>query len=718
MQLRLDVGVSATSSLTAVLRTFVAASAAARKTVATELGGAVADAARIATAAAQKAGKEQVASAQKAAAAHKLAGQIQADIIRSIQAQRNAEHKQFLADLKEEEREAKKAAKAIADERKKAAKAAREEEQKRERVGSAAMRTFGGYARAGLGVARDVASGLGVDFSLQGGLRRSVERDALARDISVQGFRDRPGEKAQDPQELLKTAEALGDKLKIDPTKVLAGLSKFQALTGDLDTGKAALGDMARLAKAFNVDLDKMVGAAGQVSSALGDVGEGKEFATAEEKAKALLEVMKGATAQGQEGAIEIGDLTSQYAKLKGAGIRFEGAAGQNILKMSALAQMSYQMGGAGSVSQASNAVMAFVNTLATSARRAKFKEAGVEIDSKEAGKFVDPYEIIKRALKATGGDTDKMKGMFANVLGEKAVNALAAAYRSAGGGDKGLKAVDEQFARFGGSVTEGQIQTNLATQMGSKESQAQAFQNELDKVTAQLGTELAPALKDLAPYAIQAAKALAGLVEFGAQNPGIAITTAIVASIGKAAIGESVGKALTGAVGGVGAVLAVGMVALTAEKVIFDAKDEAGNRRMRGDLEIDEAKTIAKGAQKTGLITDEDKKKFDEDVAKLAQRVQNAEHEQVMQRGYVGTYLGAGINYVTGGPDLAGIKQGQDDAAKLPELKQQLAELQAMKAALATGIKIANVAEIAAAVGGRAPGPGVDSGARSGGVP
>jgi len=125
VQLRLDVGVSATGSLTAIFRSFVASSAAARKTVAANLGGALADAEKVASGAAAKAGKEQVAAAQKTAAAHRLAGQIQADIIKSVQAQRNAEHKQFLADLKEEEREAKKVAKAIADERKKQAKALR-----------------------------------------------------------------------------------------------------------------------------------------------------------------------------------------------------------------------------------------------------------------------------------------------------------------------------------------------------------------------------------------------------------------------------------------------------------------------------------------------------------------------------------------------------------------------------------------------------------------
>jgi hypothetical protein len=445
---------------------------------------------------------------------------------------------------------------------------------------STLRRTTGAAVRIG----GEIVGGFGIDTSLGGGIRRSVERDRLARDISAQAFRGRPGETPEDPAALERLAQSVGEKYRIDPNKVLGGLGKFQALTGDLDTGKAALGGLSALAKAFNVDLDQMVGSAGQLSSALGDVGEGKAFATSAEKAEELLRLMKASTAQTQEGAIEMSDLVSQYAKLKGAGIRFEGNTGDNILKMSAMAQMAYQTGGAGSVSQASNSVMAFTNTLSTAARRRAFKKYDVDIDSKEAGKFVNPYDIIKQSLEKTGGDTDKMKEMWANVLGEKAVNALSAKYRGAGGGKGGLAAVDAEFQKFGGTVSDDQLRTNLATQMGSKASAAQDFQNEMDKATGQLATDLLPTLRELAPIAKDAASGLAWIVKEAAAHPVAAIVMAIAGSIGKAAIGEMAGKALVGALANAGGGrLAIGTIAAATIATAYMSIKEYNEEKKKG---------------------------------------------------------------------------------------------------------------------------------------
>lgn len=606
-----------------------------------------------------------------------------------------------------------------------------------ERVAGAAVRTFGAIMRAGAGAASSVAQGMGLDLSMSSGIAKAISRDAMARNIAAQGFRDRPGEAPQDINQLQATAQAIGDKYKVDPATVLGGLGKFQALTGDLDTGKASLEGLSRLAKAFNVDLTSMMGAAGQVSSALGDVGAGKEFATAEDKAKALLDVMKGTVAQGQEGAIEIADMATQFAKLKGAGIRFEGGAGGNILKMGALAQMSYQMGGAGSVSQASNAVLGFTNTLATKARRDAFKANGVDIDSTtEKGKFKNPYELIKDSLIKTDGDTDKMKAMWGNVLGEKAVNALRTAFLQAGGGQKGLSAVDAQFARFGGSVSENAINTGLGLNMNSKASQAQDIQNQIDKTTSALSDDLAPAIKDLTPSIVSASRALAGVVSFGAQNPALAITAAIVASIGKAAIGEAIGPALgkllgTQGAGALGGILALGVVALSAEKVIFDSIDKGKDISRQGDINEMRADAIGRAALKRGEITEKDRSEFNSTVSQLQQRISSAKEEADFKKMGAAPEVRAAKNWIMGGKGLDAINAGREDIGKLPELEAQLAKLQGQSAAVAGAkiqeARISNAQEIGAATAGAlaplinkagAPpgGPGVDAGARGNG--
>ncbi len=693
------------ASLTSVFRSLPEASAKAQRTVESQW---------------KKTGQAAVGAAKEGEAAARQAGDTQAKLIRDTQALRDKDHARVLGNIKEVEREQKKANAAVASEKKKTA-------DRNERVGSAATRTFGGLVRAGVGLAGSVAQGMGIDMSVSGGIGKAVSRDAMARNIAAQGYRDRPGEQMQDIGALQSSADAIGDKYKMDPSKVLAGLGRYQALTGDLDTAKASLDPLAKLAKAFRVDMDQMMAAAGQVGSAMGEVGAGKEFATAEEKAAALVGVMKQATAQGQEGAIEIADLASQYAKLKGAGVRFEGGTGVNISKMSALAQLAYQTGGAGSVSQASNAVLGLTNTFSTAARRAAFKKHGVSLDSeKEAGKFKNPYDIIKEALVKTGGKTDPMKEMFGNILGEKAVNSLRTAFLNAGGGKQGLAAVDATFARFGGTVGDKQLNKAFDMQMGSDESDAQGAQNKINKAYAEMLSDLKPSINDLGNVAAFAAKSIAGLASYGAEHPVSLIMAAIAASIAKAQLGESVGKALSGALGGkAGIVIASAAITIMAIDKIFDAKGGADTRHVGLDNSMANAESLARHARQMGVVPPEMAKELDKEIATQEARVQAAKAAELDARTGINPELQAGLNFIRGGPDLQSIYTAREDMGQLPDLEKKLAGLKADRAAI-QDTKVSNATEIGAAVaaaiapminqGGGAAAPVAQAG--SGGVP
>ena len=633
-----------------------------------------------------KAKVDEILSAPVKASARKAAGKdprvTEAEKARAeLERIRERENNDIMNDVAKrhrfEEREAERSAKHVARIkeryfREEQRRGEQEDARKAARRTSIASDSFGMMrkaAGAAVRVAGEVAGGFGVDMSIGGGVSRAVQRDAMARDISAQGFRGLPGEKAQDPAEIRKLAGGIADKYNFDETDVLGGLSKFQGLTGDLTTGKAALGDLSRLAKAFNVDMKAMMGAAGQVSGALGDIGEGQEFASAEEKAKALVEVMKTATAQGQEGAIEIADMATQFAKLKGAGVRFEGKASDNFAKMGALAQLAYQTGGAGSVSQASNAVLGFTNTLGTKARRDAFKANGVDVDSAtSAGRFKNPYDIIKDSLIKTGGDTNKMKAMWGNILGEKAVNSMRTTFLDAGGGEKGLKAIDAMLARFGGTASDSQIATNLGTQMGSKKSQAQGVQNEFDKVSEQLSTDLAQPLRELAPTLVEVAKAFASIVTTAAAHPwgsvAAVIGGSIAASIAKAAIGDAVGKAIASGIGpanlGLG-LLATAAIAAAAAIYDYESKSDNAKDKLDKDLPILIAKA-QKQLKETGTV---DKDTIDE----LAMR--RAEIEGVRKTADKGD-LGEGLGYsailaakMTGGADQIATAEGELRADK-----------------------------------------------------
>ena len=427
----------------------------------------------------------------------------------------------------------------------------RDENDRRQRIAQIAGDSIGNMTAAGrkaLGVAGQIAGGLGVDFSMQRGVAKGVELEKMAVAIVNAGNRGKGSaeERDLDVLRLQESAREIGNRYAFDPTQVLGGLAKYQALTGDLDTAKAGLSDLAKLASAFNTDLDQMVAAAGQVGSAIGEVGEGKAFATSAEKAAAVLDVLKSLTAQGQEGAIEVSDVAVQMAKLKAAGAAFEGSTAENIKKVGAMAQLSLQLGGSASATQAATSVMGFVSTLKTPARRKEFAAAGVDIDSAtEKGAFADPFEIIKRSLAATQGDPEKMKKLFANVVGERAVTALTNTYNKAGGGKAGMDAVNDQLARFSGSVSDKVIEENSARRLRSKEGKAQIQQNKIDERWAAMSERVLNNMEKLGPTADKVVSAFASLVEFVGNNLGTSIALAITGSIGKAVIGPMLKEAL-----------------------------------------------------------------------------------------------------------------------------------------------------------------------------
>jgi hypothetical protein len=182
----------------------------------------------------------------------------------------------------------------------------------------------------------------------------------------------------------------------------------------------------------------------------------------------------------------------------------------------------------------------------------------------------------------------------------------------------------------------------------------------------------------------------------------------------------------------GGGLAITAAAVTLLATQAIFDAKDSAATRKVNADLGGELADTIAKGAGKTGMVTAEDKAAFQEELEKLRNRVAAAKNEQELMRLGANPEVRAAKNFIFGGPDLASIYQNREDAKNLPELEKQLSDLEGRKEAV-LGAKVENVEAIAAAIGaavgravkenmpppaGGAPGaPGVDQGARSGGV-
>jgi hypothetical protein len=369
-------------------------------------------------------------------------------------------------------------------------------------------------ARAAWGVGGEVLQGAGVNVDLGSMVHSNVDLEKRATDLTNSAYM--PGEagpngKRQDAGDIIAQARQVGNDTATDPVKALEALQKFVAKTGDLQTGRDILGDMAKMARATGAELDDMVDAAADVSAALGP-GAGGE---------AIKNVMKAIAAQGKEGAVEIKDLARQMAKLGAAAGTFTGDKSMVMAQMGAITQMSRAHGGSASATQAATSTVSFANTFSKGKRLDAFKNFGVDIygaDSK-----VDLRKTLLSSIKAAsssehGGmkNFDRNMGqMFMDVRARSSTRGYEQIFKEAGGGAAGLKAVADAFDKSTAAVMRNaEIEESFARSMKTTEAKVQVFNNHMAETAGQLKNVLQPAFEALGPQVIAGAKALVDLLE------------------------------------------------------------------------------------------------------------------------------------------------------------------------------------------------------------
>jgi hypothetical protein len=201
------------------------------------------------------------------------------------------------------------------------------------------------------------------------------------------------------------------------------------------------------------------------------------------------------------------------------------------------MTQLNIESGGATSAADAARGTAAFVNTLGKGARIKAFEKAGVDIFAdKEKTIHRDPFEILKDSFRKTGGNIPKLSNMYMDVLGRKTITGLTGAYKSAGGGEEGIKAVEQSLNRYMKAQLDAATEAkNIADIQASTAAKAQRFQNNLDKIVSTTANDLLPALESAAPVVLQLSKAFGGLIGWVIENPGKAILGAILGSIARA---------------------------------------------------------------------------------------------------------------------------------------------------------------------------------------
>lgn len=554
-------------------------------------------------------------------------------------------------------------------------------------------------------VGRELAQGLGVDFSIGGATQRNVELERRSSLLSLQSRREGSTEQltADEVSARIREAATAGGFSNLDAAE---GVSRFAAKTGDVGSALRLMRELGPLAQATGTSLTDMVSAAGEVSNALGDM-------KGEERIKAIGEAMRAFTAQGMEGSVEISDMASQAAKLSAAAGGIAGDRGKTLGTLGALIQVARASGGATSAEEAGTAISGFVNTLRTPARRKRFAEAGVEIEDATTGLLRDPQKIIEDSIVAADTDTAKFKSLFQNVSGARAVEGFRSSYlearakaKAGGASDKeakraGLTAIRSTFDTFAGaSLSPEKVEAMMAERLQNSDVKAQQFQNRLDEIGARAGEKLLPALERLAPVILQVVDAFAGTVAWAAENPGKAITAAIVTSIARARLAEALEGILSSAAGGRGAgggaggavggalgVVAAGAGGFMAGKAIAeqagDDRDQADAAIRERSAEWENARSAVAMKMKTGQLLDgSDAEALLGAKRGLEDALRGAEESQSAGRA-VGGGLSAALSFVSAGSAGTSAERQGLDAAAARQSEVLKAQLEAVNATM-----------------------------------
>lgn len=251
--------------------------------------------------------------------------------------------------------------------------------------GTSAYRALPGAVRFGRQVAGDLARGAGLNLDPVAAMQKGIGLEKKSVDLSNAGFMagaKGPAGVRQDPKEILEGIRNAATATALDVGSAAEGLQAFVSKTGDLDTGRAVLGDLGKLARATGTDFGDMVSAAGDVATQLDEVGDKSQRV---EKLNAIMRTVAG---QGKLGAVEIKDLAVQMAKLSAVAPQFSGSFEENMGEMGALVQMARAKGGAASAPQAATSLGSFVSTLSKSARVKEFDARGIKLDDEKTGKL------------------------------------------------------------------------------------------------------------------------------------------------------------------------------------------------------------------------------------------------------------------------------------------------------------------------------------------
>lgn len=422
-------------------------------------------------------------------------------------------------------------------------------------MGRSVVGTMGMGARAVMGGVGEIARGAGMDTSLGGLTAKVMSTEDATRRATLSGMAAK-GRVASgaDVDTTMTSVRSAADATATSYSEMAVALENFVAKSSDLEGGKRSMEDLAKVAKASGVDLGELALGAGAISQSMSGYGDSAEEAA--RKSKDLMGMVRLLAKQGSMGSVEIKDLATYMPRLSASAGKFTGDYGTNLGQLGAVAQMAMK-GGRSTAAEATNSAQALARDLTKKSNLKYLSGAGINPFADEGRtKLRSVSDIVTAVYAKTKGDQAQISALFRNEMSRSAINAFSGVYGDAGGGEAGLKAIQDTFKNFSKTFSAVEVNQAAGLAIDSKAGKAQAMQNRFETAWSGALEKITPALEKMAPNIGKVADKFADLVAWLATNPGEAIRLALMASIAKAGIGAAVSGALTryvtGAAGGV----------------------------------------------------------------------------------------------------------------------------------------------------------------------
>lgn len=464
-----------------------------------------------------------------------------------------------------------------------------------------------GAGRAAAGIAGRVAGTfgqLGGGFTIADAVEREVGLNRQAGKIAASTVADEKGNKPV-TRDILASARATGIESAIDPKEILEGIDQFKNLTGDTNRAMKLMPDIAKLATAFGAETGELAQNAGNIAISLGEKGTNED----------VMKMLRIQTRQGAVGSVELADMAKFGGRLTAGASLFEGDRAENIAKMGAFSQVARASGGAATPAEAAMAAQRFATDVASHAD--SLSGMGIDVKGKD-GKLKDSTSILKQMLEKTGGDVTKFKETGLGERGVKVLTGFADIYGKAGGGKKGMEAVDKELKKYTEGIAQSEVEMRARERMQDADKKLELAMIELrSAVGNQLLPEfmkMVPVLQEAMPTIRKLLSGLTTLADWALGNPLAGLSAIMGAAFAKELAIASIGKLMQSALssslatGGLaigGAVMTIAMAKMMIEE---EFKKEAGDQKTAVERQLEATNLMTKINR--GEATPEDLKK------------------------------------------------------------------------------------------------------------